>query len=176
MKEEWKDIIGFEGLYQISNYGRVKSLNYNHSNEERIMKLSVGTKGYLQVCLTKNNRRSTKRIHRLVAEAFIPNPLNLETVNHIDEVKTNNHFSNLEWCTFEYNTKYGTRAERCGNPVMQFSKLGEYITTYVTSKDAERKTGIDHSHILACCSGKYGNKTAGGYVWKFERGESLRIK
>ena len=167
MKEIWKDINGFEGKYQISNLGRIRSNNYKNSGKTKLLKISKGTKGYQVICLMKNNKKYTRRIHRLVAEAFIPNPNNYQTVNHIDEDKTNNNVNNLEWCTFEYNTKYGTRAERCGKPIKQLSIDGALIAIYKTSKDAERNTGINHSHILRCCHKQKHYLTSGGYKWEF---------
>lgn len=169
MNIEWKDIAGYEGKYQISTNGQVKALDFNHTGHEKLMKLSFGTKGYLQICLTKNNRRTTKKVHRLVAEAFIPNPNCLPAVNHIDENKHNNSVENLEWCTFEYNTRYGTRAERCGKPVVQLSMSGDVLNVFPTSKEAERNTGADHSHILNCCKGKAHCNSAGGFRWMFQK-------
>lgn len=113
MEEIWKPI-QYEG-YEISNFGRVKSYKYDKENG-KILKPSVCTKGYLQLDLRIGGRNYTKRVHlavhRLVAEAFIPNPNNLPQVNHKDEDKTNNHVDNLEWCTNQYNATYGTKSER----------------------------------------------------------------
>ena len=95
--ELWNDIKGFEGLYQISNYGRIKNKRTN-----LLLKTSHNHKGYQQICLTNNGKHMAK-IHRLVAETFIPNPDNLPQVNHIDKNKDNNHYSNLEWCDCHYN-------------------------------------------------------------------------
>lgn len=111
MIEIWKPIANFEN-YEISNYGRVKSLNYNHANQERILVPEVTKKGYLRICLSKNNIKYKFRIHRLVAEAFIQNPDNLPQVNHKDEDKINNCVDNLEWCDNKYNNNYGTKIER----------------------------------------------------------------
>lgn len=102
----WKDIPGYEGIYQISNYGEVKSLNYHNTSKERILKPAKDKKGYLRCALSKQNKLVTFKIHRLVASVFIPNPLNLPMVNHIDCKKTNNHVSNLEWCDNSYNQKH----------------------------------------------------------------------
>lgn len=110
MEEIYKDIKGYEGLYQVSNYGRVKSLNYRRTGKERLLKQILHTNGYFYVRLYKSNKWFS--IHRLVAETFIPNPENLPCVNHKDEVKTNNHVDNLEWCTNEYNLNFGSRNER----------------------------------------------------------------
>ena len=109
--ENWKDIEGYEGLYQVSNLGRVKSLNYHRSWKEQCLKPGKVC-GYLYVILSKDGEVYGKYVHILVAEAFIPNPFNLPYVNHKDEVKTNNCVSNLEWCTAKYNTNYGTGMRR----------------------------------------------------------------
>ena len=110
--EQFRNIEGYEGLYQVSNEGRVKSLNYRRSGEERVLKPAKNNWNYLQVYLSKNKKYKWYKVHRLVAQAFIPNPENLPEVNHLDEDKTNNNVENLEWCTREYNNNYGTRNER----------------------------------------------------------------
>lgn len=109
--ETWKDIEDFEG-YQISNLGRVKSLNYRHTKRERILQQRLGTEGYCQINLFKNGKKYAFLVHRLVAMAYIPNPNGKPQVNHIDECKTNNCVENLEWATAKENTNYGTRNER----------------------------------------------------------------
>ena len=114
--EVWKDVLGYEGLYQVSDRGNVYSVERRDSIGRkvggRIMKPSSHTGGYLQVQLYKNGKVKSKYIHRLVLEAFVDNPNNLPEVNHLDEDKTNNELSNLEWCTREYNNNHGTRTER----------------------------------------------------------------
>ena len=110
--EIWKDIEGYEGLYQVSNKGRIKSLNYKRTGKEGILKGKADKNGYLIVFLYKNRKPKPFLIHRLVAEAFIPNVNDLPEVNHIDENKENNHVENLEWCTRKYNMNYGTRTKR----------------------------------------------------------------
>ena len=113
--EEWRDIIGYEGLYQVSNLGRVKSLNYNHTGKEGILDTKPTSSGYVQVNLYKNNKRKTYLVHRLVAQSFIPNPLGLHEVNHIIddfEHRSDNRVENLEWCTKDYNINYGNRNKR----------------------------------------------------------------
>lgn len=109
MEEIWKDIAGWEGSYQISTYGRVKSLKYG---KERILKPSKNSSGYLTVGLSIESRTFSKAIHRLVAIAFVPNPDNKLQVNHKDENKLNNNVNNLEWVTAKENSNYGTRIKR----------------------------------------------------------------
>lgn len=106
-KEEWREIKNYPN-YMISNRGRVKSLNYNKTGEERIMKFAINKKGYCCVVLYKDKKQKHYLVHRLVATAFIPNPNNLPQLNHKDEVKTNNCVDNLEWCDAKYNINYGT--------------------------------------------------------------------
>ena len=173
--EYWKDINGYEGLYQVSNYGRVKSFA---KKQIRILKGSPIQKGYLQVALYKNNKIKCFLIHRLVAENFIPNPNNLPQVNHKDENKQNNHINNLEWCTVLYNNNYGTKKERLSKVynkelhqttsknIIQFNKKMEKINQFKSVREAERKTKISNGNISECCQGK--RKTAGGYIWKYE--------
>lgn len=109
--EIWKDINGYEGLYQVSNLGRIKSLPKFHQGE-RILKERIDRYGYLYIGFFKNKVKKYYKIHRLVAEAFIPNPKELPCVNHKDENKTNNNVENLEWCSVAYNNSYATRLER----------------------------------------------------------------
>lgn len=106
MKEIWKDIPEYEGLYQISNYGRVKSLNYRRMNKENILKPRVDKKGYIHYALKKNKMTKEYKAHRLVALMFIPNPCNKKQVNHKDFNKQNNFVDNLEWCTNGENQKH----------------------------------------------------------------------
>lgn len=116
MTEEWRPIVGYEGLYEVSSYGRVRSLDkYDSMNrfyEGRILKLFADRLGYLRAQLYSNSKRKSFLVHRLVAEAFIPNPDNLPQVNHIDENPSNDNVDNLEWCSAKYNSNYGTRIDR----------------------------------------------------------------
>ena len=113
MEEIWKDIKGYEGLYQVSNLGRVKSLkNSSGKSRERIKTLRVSNRGYYLVNLCKNRYYETKSVHRLVAEAFIPNPENLPVINHKDENQLNNNFDNLEWCSQKYNLNYSAKRKK----------------------------------------------------------------
>ena len=165
--EHWKEIAGYEGLYQVSNLGRVKSLKYG---KEKILKPRKTHNGYLKVGLYKDWHRKYLFVHRLVAEAFIPNQNNLETVNHKDEVKTNNVASNLEWMSIGDNNNYGTHnkrvAESLSKKVQMFDKsTGELLATFPSTREAERVTGIANQSISKCCKGKL--KSSGGYIWCF---------
>lgn len=176
--EEWRDIKGYEGLYQVSNYGRVKSLNYNHTGEERILKparfaMKSGN-SYYKVKLCKDGKTNNKRVHVLVAEAFIPNPDNLPEVNHKDENGLNNRVDNLEWCTRKYNINYGTAIERMkekmingktSKPVYQYSIDGKLIKEWSSTMEIQRQTGYANGNIGKCCRGKY--KQAYGYKWSY---------
>ena len=102
--EEWKEIPGYEGLYEVSNKGNVRNVRRN-----KLLRLSKNNYGYIQVSLYKNGIKTGPKVHRLVAEAFIPNPDNLPMINHKDEDKTNNNVDNLEWCDVKYNNNYGTK-------------------------------------------------------------------
>lgn len=176
MKEIWKDIKDYKGLYQVSNIGRVKSLaNRSNHKTEIIIKQSKVT-GYMQVTLYKNSRRKMFKVHRLVAMAFIPNPLNKEQVNHIDGKKTNNAVENLEWNTVSENVKHafckelnsplkGSSNKRSVKVLQIDTQSGNTINTYYGTREAERNTGIPHSNISSCCKKKV--KTAGGYIWEY---------
>lgn len=169
--EEWKDIQGYEGLYQVSNEGRVKSLKFG---KEKILKGRISS-NYLLVCLRKNGKSRNKLIHRLVAEAFLENPQNLQEVNHKDENKTNNHVENLEWCTPKYNSNYGTGHQRSSEKqindptkskrVDQIDPIsGEVVRKWESVKECCRN-GYNNSCIWQCCIGK--RKIHKGYVWKY---------
>lgn len=166
MDEIWRDIDGYEGLYQISNKGRVKSL---YKGSERILNPDIDT-GYYRIVLYNDSVKKHFLLHRLVAQAFIPNPYNLPEVNHKDENKKNNCVYNLEWCDRRYNNNYGTRNERVGDsqskPIFQYSKSGDFIREWKSAHEVERVLGIDQGNISKCCKGKL--KSAGGFVWKYK--------
>lgn len=176
--EEWLPIEGYENLYQVSNYGRVKSLNYNKTNQEQIRKQSTN-KGYQIIGLCKDGKRKTFQVHRLVANAFIPNSNNLPQVNHKDENPLNNHVDNLEWCDCKYNINYGTRNEKaskiksgklgkdCPNSkqVIQLSLNNQFIRNWDSSMDIQRELGYNQGNISACCRNK--RKSANGFIWRY---------
>lgn len=178
MREIWKDIQGYEGLYQVSNHGRVKSLgriiSKNKRGErfmpERILVPCLNSSGYYLVSLGDGRTRNSVYIHRIVANAFISNPNNLPEVNHKDENKANNASDNLEWCDRKYNANYGTVARRCAEanykPVEMIRiSTGVTVRRFSSAVDAELVTGICRNSISRACHGKY--KTAGGYKWRF---------
>ena len=177
-----RDIENYENLYQISNLGRVYSLISG-----KFLKPQKDKDNYRQVVLCKNGKKKTYKIHRLVASAFIPNPLHLPQVNHKDENKTNNRVSNLEWMSHKENMNYGTRTERMmrhpnwrasiekclkaaheklSKSVLQFDKQGEFVNEYPSTWEAARQTKINQGDISQCCLGK--RKSAGKYVWKYK--------
>lgn len=168
MNEMWRDIKGYEGLYQVSNLGRVKSL---YDGGESIRRIGRKPEGYLDVDLYKCGMGKTHYVHRLVAEAFIPNPYELPQVNHIDEDKTNNCVWNLEWCDRKYNMNYGTgkirSAEKRSKRVYQYTKSGVFVRSYKSVNEASRQTGIAFAHISDVAINKPHCKTAGGYVWSY---------
>lgn len=165
MKEIWKDIKNYEGHYQVSNLGRVKSIKFG---KEIILKQQQCMDGYYYVNLSKNGIAKRYYVHRLVAEAFIDNSDNLPCVNHKDENKQNNVVSNLEWCTHEYNNNYGTRIERCSKTVLQFDLNGNLIKEWKSLHECNRN-GFNQGDICKCCNGK--RKTAKGFIWKYKNEE-----
>lgn len=176
MKEIWKDIEGFEGLYQVSNLGRVKSLErvIIRKNGRKIpcreknLTSSIGAFGYYRVNLCKNGRQFTKKIHTLVAEHFIGKRPEGYDVNHIDENKANNAVSNLEYVTRKENINHATRnirsAKTKGKPVLGISLDGKHAMTFWSTKEAARH-GFDRVSIRSCCDGKY--KQHKGYTWRW---------
>lgn len=185
--ERWKDVEGYEGLYQVSNFGRVRSLDHyitirNGGKALHNGKIMIGGKsglGYRKVTLCKDGVPKGVNLHRLVAQTFIPNPNNLPEVNHKDENKVNNCRWNLEWCPVEYNRSYGnrnnkaqkTRQRKYGKSVLQYTLDGQFVAEYSCLREAERQTGVYHSHISDCCKGVdcqgFNIKQAGGYIWRY---------
>lgn len=167
MNEIWKDVEGYEGLYQVSNLGRVKSLGNNKNRKEKIMKISKNKDGYLYIDFHRNGKHKKFLIHRLVAQTFLDNPNNLPQVNHKDENPTNNSVDNLEWCNSKYNNNYGTRNNKASNtlskPILQFTKTGEFIRKWDSATQVKKEIGINQGDISNCLKGNL--KTAGGYKW-----------
>lgn len=167
--EIWLPIKGYEGKYELSSFGRVRSLNYHRTGQTKYMILQNDKYGYKCVPLRKNGKLRLYKVHRLVAEAFIPNLFGDPQVNHIDEDKTNNHVDNLEWCDAKYNVNYGTAIERSAEkqskPVLQFTKTGEFVREWPSTTEAGRN-GFNQGNIVSCCSGK--RKYHHGYIWKYK--------
>ena len=160
--ETWKSIARYEGLYEVSNLGRVRSLKFGKT---KILKPADNGGGYLYVQLCKDGIRKNMFVHRLVASAFMPNPQNLDTVNHKDEDKHNNNVSNLEWMSRTDNIAY-SRPQLAERPVQQLDKeTGKLLATFPSLIGAARVTGISEGNIVKCCRCKL--KSAGGYLWRY---------
>lgn len=174
MKEIWKDIKDYEGLYQVSDLGRVKSLDRFvccKNNTTKLCKgrlLRIHKNDYLFVRLCNESIYKTKYIHKLVAQAFIPNPNGLPEINHKDENKLNNNIENLEWCTITYNNSYGTRTQKTRKRVYQCDIKGNIIKLWDGIRIASRELNIPSQQISQCCNKTKYRKTAGGYIWRYE--------
>ena len=166
--EEWKPVKNYEGLYEISNYGRVKSIN-RQGTSGKIIKSDLRRDGYLQVHLVKKGKMKNYLVHRLVAEIFIPNYDNLPEVNHINEIKVDCRAENLEWCDRKYNMNYGNRPYKNALKVQQLDKEDNVIAIFNSIREAGRINNINQSHITKCCKGQL--KTIGGYVWRYANEE-----
>lgn len=179
MEEVWKDVVGYEGFYQVSNLGRVKSLprlhKYVHGYymaKERILSPRVCGKQreYLSVALHVDGKTKQYKIHRLVATAFIPNPYGYNEVNHKDENKGNNKMDNLEWCSRSYNVNYGCRIEKqrkaMFKPVVAYSKSNKIVMEFNSIVDASKFAKVDATNISRAC--KKEGRISGGYLWKYK--------
>ena len=175
INEQWRPVVWYEGFYEISSLGRVKSMNYNHTGREKIIKPFKNKKGYLRVCLYKNGKRKFFLVHKLVAEAFIPNSKGFDQVNHKDEVKTNNCVSNLEFCDCKYNVNYGTRTERqvaSQSKAVEASKFPDFREIelrFASTWEADRN-GYKQGGVSACCRGCFnreGNNKYKNLYWRF---------
>lgn len=185
-KEEWKDIEGFEGVYQVSNF--IKVLNVITG---KLLKPTKLNNGYMQVCLCKNGVHKKFQLHRLIAQAFVPNP-NPEKytdIDHINTYKDSNWYLNLQWVDKKkqmenpltrihisksktgkkhpFYHKYGNLNHN-SKPVLQFDLNNNFIQEWECARQVERELGISFKYISRCCKGEYGRKTAGGYIWKFK--------
>lgn len=184
MQEEWRDINGYEGLYQVSNLGRIKSLDRKvkgkngivQSLHGKILSLQFDKDRYYMVILSKNGKETDHKVHRLVAQAFIPNPYHYPEVNHKDENKQNNRVDNLEWCTAKYNTNYGTAMRRMvlhhhvpknnasSKAAYQYTKEGKFVKEWPSIRETIRAGFKD---TCSCCLGK--TKSCKGYIWKYAK-------
>lgn len=177
METKWQPVKGFEGFYEVSETGKVRSVTriVNSKNCKRIhkgreLKQAKDQDGYCKIQLSKGGKVTTRAVHKLVAEAFIPNPDNFPVINHKDENKENNNVKNLEWCTVSYNTNYNMGAYRRANarkkPILAISKDGK-IRAFHSIKEAAEKLNISHGNISSCLAGYYGRKTCKGYKFEF---------
>jgi hypothetical protein len=173
--EIWKDIIGWESIYQVSDLGRVKSLprimkhkgKYDRLYPENILKLSKNTQGYMVCTLLTMGVKKTALVHRLVAEALIDNPENKPMVNHKDGDKTNNMKSNLEWNTGGENNLHAYKTGlKLTKAVIQYSKAGDLIKEWDSIREVENTLEINNTHISSTCKGN--RKSAGGFIWKYK--------
>lgn len=165
-EEVWKNIPSYEGRYQVSTFGNIRSLNYRLTGETKILKPAKDLCGYLFVFLYKDGKGKRWSVHRLVAKVFISNPLNLPIVNHRDENRLNNRADNLEFCTQKYNAHYGmgeSRIEAQKKKVRQYDREGKLVAEYGSVKEAVEKTGL--AGISAVCRGE--QKTTGGYTFSY---------
>lgn len=186
--EIWKDIPGFEGVYQASNKGRIKSVSRIDLGgrvwKERLLSIITDKLGYKRVGLHHGDYHKNRPVHRLVAMAFIPNPNNYPQINHKDENPGNNNVENLEWCDYLYNRNYGHRNEKAARsqslrlkgwmPHPEYMKAvqkidlhtGDVIACYVSASEAARQCGLRESKISLVCNGK--RHTTGGYKWRYK--------
>lgn len=190
-EETWKAVEGYEDYYEVSSYGRVRGVDRVIINSDgvkrlwkgRILRPGKNTEGYLTCVLYKNSKHKTLKVHRLVAEAFLPNPDNLPVINHKDENKTNNRVflnkddsvdftkSNLEWCDGKYNSNYGTAIQRStekrSKPVLQIDlETNQIVDEYSSTQEAARQTGFSQGNISNCCNGKL--KTYKCFKWRYK--------
>ena len=189
--EEWRPIEGYEDKYEVSSYGKVKSLRNKYGTyREKILKFGKRQDGYLYVNLCKEGKIKTCLVHRLVCQAFLENPNNYTCVNHKDENPSNNCVDNLEWCTYQYNNTYGTvvqrrvahtdykaiaakidykaigrkNAEKLSRQVYQYDKNEKLVAIWKSVNEAGRN-GFNSSHVSNCCLGK--RKSHKGYIWSY---------
>lgn len=187
MEEIWKPVVGYEGYYEVSNLGNVRSLNYNKTGKTATLRQGKLTNGRLQVVLCFNGKQTHKLVHRLVAEAFIPNPENKPNIDHIDTDASNNRVENLRWCTQSENNLNPITRKRLSaasvlkmkrqremgcfdwvkKPIVQLSLKGEFIRVWESASVAGSALGISPADIGSCCKGRRGRKSRGGYRWKY---------
>lgn len=179
MSEVWRDVPGYAGVYQVSDHGSVRSIDRmvngrngsTHIRKGHTLRSYRVNGGYCAVSLNNGGSQKNFLVHRLVAMAFIPNPNNYETVNHIDENKCNNTVSNLEWLTLIENNRYGSHDERMRKtlsfPVIQYSLDGEFIQEFGSMAEVHRETGFNAASIGKAARGIY--KQSNGYIWKYKK-------
>lgn len=166
MNEEWKDVKGYEGRYKVSSFGNVYSYYV-----DRNLSIAANKTGYKYVVLKKDGKQKHMQVHRLVAEAFIPNPKNLPIINHKDINVSNNHVDNLEWCDYHYNNTYDNaqlkRGEVLSKHVYAYDKNGDLVHEYNSTNEAGMVLNIGSQSVSWCCLGKL--KTYKGLVWSYNK-------
>ena len=173
MKEEWRSIVGYEGLYEVSNQGKVKSLERMRSNglkcNERILK-ETNHLGYILVTLCKDGKQRQFRVHRLVAMAFIPNPENKDFIDHINTIRNDNRVENLRWVTRQENRNnpisVNAYDKAISRSVMQYDTDGNLLNVFASITEASKKTGVRICAIQHGCSGR--TITSKGYIWRYK--------
>lgn len=170
-KEIWKDVVGYEGLYEVSNLGNVRSVDFQGKKRIRLLKQATIGDGYLHVNLCKNGVHKTGYTHRLVAQAFISNPERKPVVDHINTIRTDNRLENLRWVTQRENVNHPITHKRNADAqhykaVCQYSLSGILITEFKGIRIASRETNTNRVNISKCCKGMA--KSAGGYIWKYK--------
>ena len=164
--EVWKNVVEYEGVYEVSNLGNVRRIFTNHT---RMLKPILTHNGYYNISLCRDSKVHSKRLHRIVAEAFIDNVENLPVINHKDEDKLNNKASNLEWCSVKYNTNYGTGlsrgAQKRNKPIYQYDKDRNFIQEWKSLTEASN-AGYSAGNISQCCNGK--RKYHKNYIWCYK--------
>lgn len=184
--EIWKPVVGYEGLYEVSSFGRVRSLDKMSADGRRIkgkiLKGKIDKGGYLLVTLCKDKKQTTYKVHRLVAEHFIPNPQNKPCIDHINTVRTDNRVENVRWATYKENGnnpltkikqsrilkgKYG-KEHPASKPIIQYDKDGNFIKEWDSIIEAARELGVNGSSITLVCQEKPHHKTAYGFIWKYK--------
>lgn len=189
MEEIWRDIPGYEGFYQASSLGKIRSVdhvafcnydrNYKRTVKGKILSPTTNRYGYSMICMSVEGKIMNKSVHQLVALAFLPNPNNFDQINHKNEIKTDNRPENLEWCDAKYNANYGTKNKRTiKNRTGKTSCIAVCCTDkngtpfcFSSIAEASRQTGVYYGCIRDCLYGK--QKTAGGYIWK--KGDSITL-
>ena len=168
MIEEWREVFGYDILFEVSNVGEVRTKHHGkkgYQKEYRIIAPVDNGSGYLKINVPQNNKQKTVYIHKLVAEAFVPNPEGLSEVNHIDENKNNNSADNLEWCTHKYNCQYGTRNERTAQKRMKRVMCNETNVVFESLEEAAKAFGVCKTAIANCLKGR--SKTCAGHTWSY---------
>lgn len=178
MKEIWKNVIGYEGYYEVSNLGNIRSVERKVEGKNNSVRIISGKQmtpqldlhGYWSILLCKNGKKKMHLLHRLVAEAFVPNPNGYKYVNHKDEHRTNAKAENLEWCTQQYNLTYNNihlrrNLSNCSKKIVQLDRDFNIVYVWKSAMEAQRHTNIPNANIIACCKRK--RYTAGKFIWRY---------